>query len=153
MFEKKMTIQLLGKQSIVTQFKYDKEKEELYADTRKNRPRQGDRPKQTALEKRFPDEGIQKFLQDCFGIRDNLIEDAEDEALCFYQLNKQLMENYLVYKNSKMLNFLVLGDAEGNIHIYSLSDLLDSKSLSISEPLAEKYFVYFTLISDSIQQF
>lgn len=134
MFGKKMTIEVMSQKSSTTQFVPDSEKEAVYNQLRQRRPKYvTERPAQQALSERFENDKLRKYLQAAFGIDEDKIEEAEDETMSLYFLNKQLMENYMMYKNSIPIDYLVVGDEEGCIHIYALNEILGSKNLSTSE--------------------
>lgn len=130
-FEKQMTIDVLGKKASGGMIKFDQSKDAAYLDMRAKRGiRVVERPKQMKLSDRFPSApGVCSYLQQAFNIKDDQIEAAEDESLYLYSLNRQLIENYMMFKNSKMLDFFVAGDKTGQIHIYMLNDLLENKGL------------------------
>jgi hypothetical protein len=134
MFSKKMTIEIMDHKSTMTQFSQDTDREAIYAKLRQKRPKYViERPEQAILSDRFKNKNICKYLQEAFNIQDDKIEEAEDEAMSLYFLNKQLMENYMMYKNTVPIEYIIVGDDQGNIHIYAINELIGSKNLSSSE--------------------
>lgn len=140
LFSKKMTIELINRRSIVTEFTADDTNEELFKLLREKKPKMiTERPPQVPLKDRFKDEATCSYLKSAFKISEDQIEEAEDEAMTLYGMNRQLMENYMAYKNLKIIQYLVVADAEGGVHIYGLSDLLASKCLGVSEASKDKF--------------
>lgn len=139
MFSKKMTIELLSRRTTVTDFSADEDKEELVDRLKEKRPKIiTERPPQMSIFERFKDHPTCEYLKSAFKISTDQIEDAEDEPMCLYKMNRQLMENYLIYKEAKVIQYLVIGDDEGSVHIYALTDLLQSKSIGCSEAAKDK---------------
>lgn len=151
MFKKTLTIEFVKRSLLMSGVTADKKLEQLVESLREKKSKfTMERPPQMPLQKRFANEKVCEYLKSAFKVSDDLIEEAEDEVVCVYNMNRHFFVNMIDKNNTRVVQYLAVGDVEGSIHIYVLCDVLASKSIGVTEVPKQKASVQAGFKRDSL---